>query len=56
MKVELFVTEKGGNAKNTWKEGQAIKVHPGIAKQLIEKGFASEDGVAKKTKPKKEDK
>lgn len=49
-KVELFVTEKGHNAPNKWKQGKKISVHPDIAKQLIEKGFASEEVVKESKK------
>lgn len=44
-KVELFVTEKGHKSPNKWKVGEKISVHPDIATQLIEKGFASEKEV-----------
>lgn len=41
-KVELTVTDKGGKIPNKWKSGEKINVHPNIATQLIEKGFAVE--------------
>lgn len=56
-KVELIVTEKGGSAPNRWKKGQKVKVHPEIAKQLIEKGLASDkpEVKVKEEKPKEKE-
>jgi hypothetical protein len=48
-KVELFVTEKGHASPNKWKKGDKIKVHPQIAKALIEKDLASEKEVKPKS-------
>lgn len=44
-KVELHVTAAGHKSPNKWKQGDKIKVHPSIAKSLIEKGLATESKV-----------